>query len=101
MEGWRQGRTGLRTVCVEPHNTLVEPHIIDFMAVLLHNAHLTALIAYLELEDANVLKALLVLEFAFVHRHLKDFYLLEEKRHFIVATYKLRSDHVFLFHRLQ
>jgi len=75
-----------------PNDKFLKPEIIDSFTGFLQNGNPTAQIVYLELKDAYVFKALLVLKFAFMQRHCNNLYFLVDKRQFVVATYKLRSD---------
>jgi len=80
---------------------IAKPEIFDGFVVFLQSVIYTAQTAYFQLEKTNVLKALLVLEFAFMQRHIQNLDFLVQERQFVVASYELRSDYITLLYHLQ
>jgi len=78
-----------------------EPDVVDNLCLLLKLGVFTALMLYLQFENANVFEPVAVLMLGLVHRQLHYLYFLVEKRHFIVATYELGADQVSLLRNLR
>jgi len=79
----------------------MRPEIVEALDVLLERLVLDADVAYLELEQPDVLESLPVLLLAAVQRVLEDLGLLVDERHLVVAAHQLRSDQVSLFDHLR
>ena len=78
------------------------PQVIDVGDALLQDGLLASELADLQLEDADVLEPLVVLNLALVQCRLLDLDLLVQQCQFVVSSDQLRSEYVaFAYHLLQ